>query len=65
MLGFFLAFLLPALLLYPSVDFYAERAMRSLIATRLHRAGAAAAQELQDRLREALDEIDAHARAGR
>ena len=58
MLGFFLAFLLPALLLYPSVDFYAERAMRSLIATRFAVQAQRQQQTLQDHLSEARREID-------
>ena len=58
MLGFFLAFLLPALLLYPSVDFYAERAMRSLIATRFAVQAQRQQQTLQDHLFEARREID-------
>jgi signal transduction histidine kinase len=58
MLGFFLAFLVPALLLYPSVDFYAERAMRSLIATRFAVQAQRQQQTLQDHLSEARREID-------
>jgi signal transduction histidine kinase len=58
MLAFFLAFLLPALLLYPSVDFYAERAMRSLIATRFAVQAQRQQQTLQDHLSEARREID-------
>jgi signal transduction histidine kinase len=57
-LGFFLAFLVPALLLYPSVDFYAERAMRSLIATRFAVQAQRQQQTLQDHLSEARREID-------
>ena len=59
MLGFCLAFVVPALLLYPSVDFYAERAMRSLIATRFAVQAQRQQQTLQDHLSEARREIDA------
>jgi signal transduction histidine kinase len=58
-LGFFVAFLLPALLLYPSVDFYAERAMRSLIARRFAVQAQRQQQTLEDHLSEARREIDA------
>ncbi len=57
-LGLFLAFLVPALLLYPSVHFYVERAMRSLIATRYAVQAQHQQQTLQDHLSEARREID-------
>ena len=57
--GFFIAFLVPALLLYPSVDFHAERAMQALIATRFAVQAQRQQQTLQDHLSEALREIDA------
>jgi len=57
-LALFMAFLLPALLVYPSVHFFAERAMRNLIETRYAVEAMTHPQELQDRLREALHEID-------
>jgi len=61
MLALFLAFLLPALLVYPTVHFYSERALRQLIAAPNGFAVQAMThpQTLQDRLREAEDEIDA------
>nr|MDQ3349886.1 HAMP domain-containing histidine kinase [Acidobacteriota bacterium] len=58
-LGFFIAFLVPALLLYPSVDFYAERARRSVIATTFAVQAHRQQQTLQDHLSQALREIDA------
>ncbi len=58
-LGLFIAFLVPALLLYPSVDFYAERAMRSLVATRYAVEAQRQQQTLEDHLSEARREIDA------
>ena len=39
-LALFLAFLIPTLLLYPAMNFFAERATRELIATRVRRPGA-------------------------
>ena len=57
-LGLFSAFLVPALLLYPSVDFYADRAMRSLIATRYAVEAQRQQQTLEDHLSEARREID-------
>jgi signal transduction histidine kinase/MFS family permease len=59
MLALFVAFLLPALLLYPSVDYFAEAAMRSLIATRYAVEVQTHSQTLQDQLAEARQEIDA------
>ncbi len=58
-LALFMAFLLPALLIYPSVHFFAERATRRLIATRYAAEAMAHPQALQDRLNQALAEIDA------
>ena len=58
-LTLFMAFLLPALLIYPSVHFFAERSTRHLIATRYAVEAMSHPQDLQDRLREALREIDA------
>jgi signal transduction histidine kinase len=58
-LGLFVAFLLPSLLLYPVVDFYAERAKQSLIATRFAVQAQHQQQTLQDHLAQALREIDA------
>ncbi|HSC28506.1 MAG TPA: HAMP domain-containing sensor histidine kinase [Vicinamibacterales bacterium] len=55
----FLAFLLPALLLYPSVDFFARRATERLITTRFAVEAQNHPQALIDRLAEARDEIDA------
>ncbi len=58
-LALYMAFLLPALLVYPSVHFFAERAMRDLIETRYAVQAMTHPQALQDRLQEALHEIDA------
>jgi len=58
LLALFMAFLLPALLIYPSVHFFAERATRRLIATRYAAEAMAHPQALHDRLNEALTEID-------
>jgi signal transduction histidine kinase len=57
--GFFIAFLAPALLLYPSLDFHAERAMQALIASRFAVQAQRQQQTLQEHLWEALHEIDA------
>ncbi len=57
-LALFMAFLLPALLIYPSVHFFAERATRHLIATKYAVEAMAHPQTLHDRLNEALAEID-------
>ena len=57
-LALFMAFLLPALLIYPSVHFFAERATRHLIATRYAAEAMAHPQTLNDRLNEARAEID-------
>ena len=58
-LALFMAFLLPALLVYPSVHFFAERKMRSLIESRYAVEAMSHPQTLQARLNEALAEIDA------
>jgi signal transduction histidine kinase len=58
-LALFMALLLPALLLYPSVHFFAERATQELIADRYAVEAMRHPQALQDRLNEALREIDA------
>ena len=55
----FVAFLLPAILLYPSVDYFAEGAMRSLIASQYAVQAQRHSQTLQERLSEARQEIDA------
>ena len=57
-LALFVAFLLPALLLYPSVDYFAEGALRSLIATQYAVQAERHSQTLQERLSEARQEID-------
>ena len=58
-LALFAALLVPALLLYPSVDYFAEAAMRSLIATRYAVEVQTHPQTLQDQLKQATQEIDA------
>jgi signal transduction histidine kinase len=58
-LTLFMAFLLPALLVYPSVHFFAERSMRQLIETRYAVEAMNHPQTLQERLKEARREIDA------
>ena len=58
-LTLFVAFLVPALLLYPSIEFFAGRAMRRLIAAQYSVEAMNHPQELQDRLTQALAEIDA------
>ena len=61
MLAVFLAFLLPALLVYPTVHFYSDRALRQLIAAPDRGYAVQAmthAQTLQDRLHDAAEEID-------
>ena len=57
-LTLFVAFLIPALLLYPSVDYFAEAALRSLIASQYAVQAQRHSQTLQERLSEARDEID-------
>jgi signal transduction histidine kinase len=58
-LALFMAFLLPALLIYPSVHFFAERSTRHLIETRYAVQAMNHLQDLQDRLAQARQEIDA------
>ena len=58
-LALFMGFLLPALLVYPSVHFFSERSMRHLVETRYAVEAMRHPQTLQERLRQALDEIDA------
>jgi signal transduction histidine kinase len=58
-LALFMAFLLPALLVYPSVHFFAERTVRQLIEIQYAVEAMTHPQMLQDRLRDALAEIDA------
>jgi signal transduction histidine kinase len=58
-LATFVAFLVPALLLHPSVEFYVDRAMRHVVATRYAVDAQEHPQQLQKHLEEALGEIDA------
>ena len=58
-LALFVAFLLPALLVYPSVHFFAERSTRHLIETQFAVEAMRHPQDLNDRLQDALREIDA------
>ncbi len=58
-LALFAAFLLPSLLLYPSVDDFAEGAMRTVIASQYAVQAQRHSQTLQERLNEARAEIDA------
>lgn len=58
-LALFVAFLVPALLLYPSMDFFAERATERLVTTQYAVEALSHPQALQDRMAEALREIDA------
>jgi signal transduction histidine kinase len=53
------AFLVPALLLYPSVQFYVDRAMRHLVATRYAVDAQNHTQQLQEQLIQATAEVDA------
>jgi len=59
LIALFMAFLVPALLVYPSVQFFDERSMRHLIETRYAVEAMRHPQTLQDRLHTALHEIDA------
>src|SRR6266568_1433774 len=59
LLALFMAFLLPALLVYPSVHFFAERSMRHTIETTYEVEAMKHPETLQSRLKEALSEIDA------
>src|SRR5262245_22091649 len=58
-LALFVAFLLPALLVYPSVHYFSEQSIRRLVETRYAVEAMNHPQALQDRLRYALSEIDA------
>ncbi|MEO8077806.1 MAG: HAMP domain-containing protein, partial [Acidobacteriota bacterium] len=58
-LTLFVAFLAPALLLYPSVDYFAAAAIRSIVATQYAVEAEQHSQTLQDRLTDARREIDA------
>ena len=58
-LALFVAFLVPSLLLYPSVNFFTERNVRSVIAARYSVEARNHYQTLQERLAEARDQIDA------
>ena len=58
-LTLFLAFLAPALMLYPSVQFFASRATERLITTRFAVEAQNHPQTLIDRLAQAREEIDA------
>jgi signal transduction histidine kinase len=55
----FLTFLVPSVLLYPSLDFFAERAIQRLITHEYAVEAQNHSEALQDRLREARQEIDA------
>ena len=57
-LATFVAFLIPSLLLYPSVEFFVHRGLQQLVATTYAVEAENHPQELQDRLDEALTEID-------
>jgi signal transduction histidine kinase len=57
-LALFVAFLVPALLLYPSVDYFAEGALRSLIASQYAVQAQQHSETLQQRLSVARQEID-------
>jgi signal transduction histidine kinase len=56
--GLFLAFLIPALLLYPPVDFFASRATEALITSRFAVQAQEHPQTIQERMNEARAEID-------
>jgi signal transduction histidine kinase len=58
-LALFMAFLLPALLVYPSVHFFSERATQRLIETRYAVEAIDHPDTLRARLKQALGEIDA------
>jgi signal transduction histidine kinase len=59
LVALFMAFLVPALLVYPSVQFFGERSIRNQIEARYAAQAMEHPQTLQQRLRTALDEIDA------
>jgi signal transduction histidine kinase len=68
-LALFIAFLVPSLLLYPSVNFFTERNVRDVIATRYSVEAQNHYQTLQERLADARAEIDSlplaeHVRSG-
>ena len=68
-LALFIAFLIPSLLLYPSVNFFTERTVRRVIAARYSVEARDHYQTLQERLADARKEIDAlplaeHVRGG-
>ena len=68
-LALFIAFLMPSLLLYPSVNYFTERNVRGVIATRYTVEAQNHYQTLQERLAEARREIDSlplaeHVRTG-
>jgi signal transduction histidine kinase len=58
-LALLVPFWLPALLLYPIVDFYTDRAVRDVIASQYAVEARTHTQSLQERLAEARQEIDA------
>jgi signal transduction histidine kinase len=58
-LALFMAFLLPALLIYPTIHFFDERSIRDLIETRYAAEAMNRVPELQARIQEAEGEIDA------
>ena len=58
-LSLFVAFLLPSLLLYPSVNFFTDRNLRNIISTRYAPQAQTHAETLQDRLEVTRREIDA------
>ena len=58
-LALFVPFWVPALLLYPAVNFYTDRAVRDVIASQYAVEARTHTQTLQERLAEARDEIDA------
>ncbi len=57
----FLTFLVPAVLLYPSLDFFAERAIQGVISREYAVSAQNHSQLLLARLKESQDEIDANA----
>lgn len=58
-MALFVAFLLPSLLLYPSVSFYTTRALRAVVATQYAVQAQQHPEMLQSRLEEVRREIDA------
>jgi signal transduction histidine kinase len=57
--GLFVAFLVPALLLYPSVNYFSERAVRNLIESRYAPEAQDYPETLQKRMAEAMAQVDA------